>query len=273
MSMTPPQVFAAPFDAIAARYDETFTSSKIGQVQRAAVWNELAKTFSTGVRTLEIGCGTAEDASFLAELGVRVVACDSSLHMIDVASRKIAGRGLQTLVQARLLRAEEFSSLPSDEPFDGAFSNFGVLNCVVDLRKLALDLARLLKPGANVLFCWMGPHCLWEMAWYLAQGNREKAFRRLQRHGVAARVADGSSVRVHYPSVRQLVKTFAPEFRLKSVKGIGIAVPPSYAESWAQRHPRWLQFCEGADSYLAKCPGIRGLGDHVVVRLQREGGD
>lgn len=269
MSIIPPQVLAAPFDAVAAGYDETFTASKIGQAQRVAVWNELARTFGKGDRTLEIGCGTAEDACFLAELGVRVVACDSSSRMVDVAGLKIAGKGLQTLVQAKLLRAEEFASLPLGESFDGAFSNFGALNCVMDLRKLAVDLATLLKPGANVLFCWMNPYCLWEMAWYLAQGDRKKGFRRLDSHGVTAQIAGGTSLQVHYPSVKLLAKAFAPEFRLTSVKGIGIAVPPSYAESWIRRHPRLLRFCERADSYWAKCPGIRELGDHVLVRLQR----
>jgi ubiquinone/menaquinone biosynthesis C-methylase UbiE len=69
MSTAQPQVLAAPFDAVAARYDETFTFSRIGQAQRAAVWRELAKTFQAGDRTLEIGCGTGVDACFLAEIG------------------------------------------------------------------------------------------------------------------------------------------------------------------------------------------------------------
>jgi len=45
MAATQQQVFAAPFDAVALGYDEAFTSSKIGQAQRAAVWRELARTF------------------------------------------------------------------------------------------------------------------------------------------------------------------------------------------------------------------------------------
>lgn len=271
MSVIQQQVYPTPFDAVAVRYDETFTSSRIGQAQRAAVWSEAGKTFHPGERVLEIGCGTGVDACFLAERGVRVVACDSASQMIAVTTRRIRENGLQKLVQPRLLRAEDISSLPTDELFDGAFSNFGALNCVEDLRRLARDLARLLKPGTNALLCWMGPCCLWEMSWYLAQGNRDKAFRRLHQDGISARIADGAFVQVHYPSARALARAFAPEFRLKSVKGIGVAVPPSYLEPWAQRHPRWLQLCEQADSWMGRCPGIRALGDHLLVRLQREG--
>jgi hypothetical protein len=97
-----------------------------------------------------------------------------------------------------------------------------------------------------------------------------KAFRRLDRSGVTARIADGAFVRVNYPSVRSLARAFAPEFRLKSVKGIGVAVPPSYLEAQAQRHPHLLKLCEQTDLLLGRCPGVRALADHVLVRFQRE---
>ena len=53
----------APFDSIAARYDETFTHSRIGKAQRASVWHELDRAFPTGSRVLEVGCGTGYDTS------------------------------------------------------------------------------------------------------------------------------------------------------------------------------------------------------------------
>jgi ubiquinone/menaquinone biosynthesis C-methylase UbiE len=271
MSTTQTQVLSAPFDAVAARYDETFTSSKIGRAQRGAVWRELVKAFRPGDRTLEIGCGTGVDACFLAERGVKVLACDPSAQMIDVATRRVRQSGLQELVRTRALRAEDIARLPLDELFDGAFSNFGALNCVDDLRVVARGLARLLKPGATAVLCWMGPCCMWETIWYLAQRNRQQAFRRFKPEGVSARIADGAFIHVHYPSVKLLALAFAPEFRVKSVRGIGVAVPPSYLEFWARRHPHLLQLCEHFDSWLGRCPGIRSLGDHVLVRLQRQG--
>jgi ubiquinone/menaquinone biosynthesis C-methylase UbiE len=265
------QAGVAPFDAVALRYDEIFTTSKIGQAQRAAVWSELAKTFHRGDRVLEIGCGTGVDACFMAERGVKVLASDSSGQMIAVTTRRVFDCGQQDLVMPHMLRAEDISTLPSDELFDGAFSNFGALNCVEDLQKLSHDLGRLLRPGAIALLCWMGSCCLWEMAWYLAQGNTDTAFRRLRRSGVTARIADGAFVNVHYPSVSSLARVFAPEFQLQSVKGIGVAVPPSYLESKAQRHPRLLEICQRADLFMGRFPGIQNLADHVLLRFQRAG--
>jgi SAM-dependent methyltransferase len=260
----------APFDAVAVRYDETFTSSKIGQAQRVAVWRELAKTFRPGERVLEIGCGTGIDACFLAERGVQIVACDPSSEMIRVLRRRLEQTELRNLVETHVLGAEGITRLPAEELFDGAFSNFGAINCIKDLRKLANDLAGLLRPGATAVLCWMGPCCTWEQFWYLVHGSRDKAFRRFQRGGVRARIADGVFAHVRYPSVEFLARVFSPEFRLKSVRGIGIAVPPSYLEAWAQRHPGFFKMCRHADLWLGRCPGIRTLGDHVLVRLRRE---
>jgi len=269
MSATEPPAFPAPFDAVAVRYDETFTASKIGRAQRRTVWNELARAFCRGDRILEIGCGTGVDACFLAERGVRVLACDSSSEMIAVAARRIQESGHQNLVQPVLLRAEDIATLPAGDLFDGAFSNFGALNCVADLRRLVCDLARRLPPGRLALLCWMGSCCLWEIIWYLVHGNSAKAFRRWNRNGIPARIADGVFVPVYYPAVRLLARTFAPEFRLMSFKGIGVAVPPSYLEPWARRHPRWFHLFERADSCIGRGPGIRALADHVLLRFER----
>lgn len=271
MLMPHSQIAATPFDAVATRYDETFTTSDIGQAQRKAVWRELAKTFHRGQRVLDIGCGTGADACFLAERGVRVVACDPSSQMIHMLKRRLQQTGTGKFVQPRILGAEHVSYLQGAELFDGAVSNFGAINCVTNLRKLALDLGRLLQPGASALLCWMGPYCVWEQVWYLLHGRRDKAFRRLKSNGVSARVADGVFIPIRYPSVEFLTRTFAPEFRVREIRGIGVAVPPSYLEPCVRRHPRWLQMCAYADLWLARCPGIRLLGDHVLVRLQREG--
>jgi ubiquinone/menaquinone biosynthesis C-methylase UbiE len=268
MSATELPIDSAPFDAVAARYDDTFTASRIGCAQRTAVWEDLAKAFRPGFRLLEIGCGTAVDACFLAQRGVRVVACDASPEMIAVAKRKIREKGVESLVQPLVMRAEELCTLRG-ELFDGAFSNFGPLNCVENLADFGRDMARVLKPGASALLCWMNPFCLWEIAWYLSQGNKDKAFRRSRRDTVTARVADGAYVQLHYPSASVVARTFAPQFQVKSIKAIGLTVPPSYVEAWALRHSRLIQVCVLADKLVARCPVLRGLGDHVLVRFVR----
>lgn len=269
MSAVRPTLAPAPFDAVAARYDQAFTNSQIGQAQRKAVWHELLQAFRPGQNVLEIGCGTGVDACYLAENGVRVVACDASTEMINLTTRRIQERGLEKFVKPVIVRAEDISALPR-QGFDGAFSNFGALNCIEHLPRFACDLARLLQPGARGLLCWMGRYCLWEIIWYLAHANRQKAFRRLRRDQITASIGGGAFVSVHYPSIRSLRRTFAPEFKIKSIKGIGLTVPPSYLEPWAAEHPRFIRLGELADTWMGRCPGTRVLADHILVGFERE---
>src|SRR5579859_3492150 len=223
---------ACAFDAIAPRYDDIFTSSVIGRAQRAAVWADLVEAFHPGDRVLEIGCGTGVDACFVAEHGVRVLACDSSPQMIAVAEGRVREGGLQTLVKPIVLRAENIGDLAASHQFDGAFSNFGAVNCIEDMGSLANSLHALLKPRTKLLLCCLGPSCAWEIAWYLAHGKPGKAFRRWRKRN-RAQIENGVVFEVHYPSVRSLAQSFKPHFVLKAVKGVGMLVPPTYLEHWA----------------------------------------
>jgi ubiquinone/menaquinone biosynthesis C-methylase UbiE len=257
----------APFDAVAENYDQGFTFSKIGQAQRSAVWRELGQTFHAGDRVLEIGCGTGVDACFLAERGVKVVACDSSPAMIQVAARRVREKGINT-VDLRVLAAENLAEIRREAPFDGVFSNFGALNCVEDLISVSKDLRHLLKPGGTALMCFLGPACLWEVVWYLLKGKPRKAFRRWHSSSTAE-LTPGSRFQVCYYGIRSLEHAFAPSFRLRSWRGVGFMVPPSYVELFAKRFPGLLKLAEWADLALTRCPAIRAGSDHILVKFER----
>ncbi len=51
-------VAGAAFDRIASRYDELWTCSPVGRLQREAVWRRLDKLFNDGNTLLDLGCGT-----------------------------------------------------------------------------------------------------------------------------------------------------------------------------------------------------------------------
>ncbi len=149
-------------------------------------------------------------------------------------------------------------------PFDGAFSDFGGLNCVADLRGVALALARRLRPGAPVLLCVMGPLVPWEWAWYLGRGDLKKAFRRLRPGGVAWR-----GLTVRYPSISALQRAFAPGFRTLRVGAVGVLLPPTYIEEWTRRHPRLLAGLARWERRLEQMPPLPWLADHYLIELER----
>src|SRR5580698_10937145 len=204
----------AYWDLTAENYDRIFSETVIGRVQRAAVWRELDRNFQSGMRILELNCGTGVDAAHLAARGVRVVACDLSSKMIDAARRRLRATSLNGLVDFRVLATEEVDSLAGDAPFDGAFSNFSGLNCVQDISQAARNLARLLKPSARTLLCMVGRFSLWEMAWHLAKGKPAVALRSFKRKPTT-HISAQKAVLVHYPSVSHMRRMFAPEFRLR----------------------------------------------------------
>lgn len=151
--------YSAPFDALAEVYDELFTHSVIGRVQRDVVWKATDETFRPGQRILEINCATGTTAMHLGSRGVSVLACDVSPRMTAVALQRAREAQLRATPEFRILATEGIPELGPEGPFDGVLSNFGGLNCVEDLRAVARDLARLLRPGAPALLCFLGLCC------------------------------------------------------------------------------------------------------------------
>jgi ubiquinone/menaquinone biosynthesis C-methylase UbiE len=256
------------WDLTAENYDSIFSETVIGRVQRDAVWRELDKTFQPGMRILELNCGTGVDAVHLATRGVCVIACDLSSKMIDAARHRLGTTGVDALVDFRVLPTEKIDSLVGEAPFDGAFSNFSGLNCVQDISQAARNLARLLKPNAKTQLCLVGRFSLWEMAWHLAEGKPALALQSFKRKP-ATHISAQGAVLVHYPSVSDMRRMFAPEFRLRGWKGIGVAVPPSCLEPFARRFPGMVACLAKIDHYLSRAPIFRSMGDCVLLQFER----
>lgn len=270
------------FDRIAANYDDDFTASLIGRLQREAVWRHLDALFSTGDRILDLGCGTAADAIHLARRGLDVEAVDVSRRMIAEAQRKIAAEKLAARISTRVLAIEDLAAWdgsdgdtqdrPSDRAtFDGVLSNFGAMNCVQHLRPAALALSRLIRPDGHLVLALIGRFCLWETAFYGLQGRFAKAARRWRNGGRAAASLDGSAeFTVYYRPVREVVEAFRPAFRLERRSGIGIVVPPTYLESHARRVPNLMSLGTRIDRAISAWPACRAAADHTLLVFRRE---
>jgi SAM-dependent methyltransferase len=261
---------AAAFDAVAPAFDERFGAWLSVAAQRVAVRRELLRAFPAGARVLELGGGTGEDASWLADRGRSVLLTDASPAMVAIAGPKLAGRA--AAATAEVCPAEAMETLAAQREaagaprFDGAFSNFAALNCVSDLTPVARGLARLLNPGAPALLVLFGSFPPGEVVVELLKRNPRAAVRRLASGDVAARLG-GRHFTVRYHRPGEIERAFAPWFRLRRTRGIGVFVPPSAAEPWISRHPRLLGALEALDR-AAAAPLAR-LGDHVLFHLER----
>ena len=259
----------AAFDEIAGRYDRDWTATQIGALQRAAVWRSLDRLFRPGDRVLDLGCGTGADATHLAKRGVQVLATDISPRMVQATCERAEEQGLSEQISARTVGMEGLMHLDA-EPFDGAFSNFGALNCVSpgEMPSVARSLARSVRPGGRVALCVMGRFCLWETLAFLPRLQPRNAFRRLSGRAETS-LGAGHDFAVYYPAVAELRHAFEPEFRFEEVRGVGIFVPPSCLERFAKRFPRLLRFLALADRALESWPVFRAIGDHRLLILSR----
>ena len=255
------------FDSIAECYDDIFTETLVGRAQRNAVWNSLTEAFSPTDRVLELNCGTGEDGLFLARRGTSVVACDASPAMIAVARRRKSQEASQAKIQFEVLPSENILEMESRAPFDGAFSNFSGLNCVADIQPVARSLGKLVRPGGRVLICLSSRFCAWETLWFLSRMNVSKAFRRFSGRTIAS--LNGVCIPVWYPSIRRLRKAFSDWFQLRSIRAVGLFVPPSYVEPFIRRHESLISLFRSLDRALAGLPFLRCLGDHVLLDFER----
>lgn len=268
-----------PFDLLARDYDAVFSNSRLGRLLRVKVQRRLGAAFAPGEHVLELGCGTGEDAVWLAGRGVRVTAIDSSPEMLAVAREKAARQGVEDRIRFRQMDLGRFGSgQPGSELgagegcFDGCFSNFGALNCLTERASLAAALAARIRPAGRLLVVVMGPFCLLETVGHLSRGRLRAARRRLGPDR-RARLASSESVQVRYPSPRRLGREFAPGFRCLGSTAIGLLLPPTDFAAVVERWPRLFAAASAVEDRLAPLQPLSWLADHYLLTLERRRAD
>jgi SAM-dependent methyltransferase len=102
----------------------------------------------TGRRVVEVGCGAAAGARWLATQGAEVVALDLSGGMLRHA-RLAAER---TGVRVPLLQADATALPLASGSFDVAFTAFGAVPFVADSGQVMREVYRVLRPGGRWVF-------------------------------------------------------------------------------------------------------------------------
>jgi SAM-dependent methyltransferase len=257
---------SAAFDDIADRYDADSTDQYISRLIRERVWSWLAEMFQPGMHILEIGCGTGVDAVWLAQRGVHVTATDASPQMLDITQRKAEAAGVRDLVTTHLLDLNASASwdIPTH---DGAFSNYGAVNCIGNYHDLGAALSRIVHRGGRVGLAVMSPLCLWEILWHGLHGDLRTATRRLSGSSMA-HIGD-ISFPVYYPTPRRLIRELGDSFHLQHLRGLGVFLPPSDVYAALGKHPTATRRLSQLETLTANHFPFNYLADHFWLDLRR----
>jgi SAM-dependent methyltransferase len=256
------------FDAVAATYDGSNRRNRILAAMRSRVMAVVRRAIPAGSRLLDLGCGPGTDDVELATLGYQVTAIDWSPAMIEAARRAVRSAGVDRHVNLVDLGIHQLDRLDAP-PFDGALSNFGALNCVPDLAAAARLIASRLRPDGVLIASAIGRVCPWEIALYATRGDLKRAAIRFSREPVPVPL-DGRTIWTRYYSPREFCRAFtAAGFSVLSLRALGLAAPPPYLESFADRHPAIVERLHRIDDRIGALPVARSLGDHFLVLLRR----
>lgn len=257
----------APFDIVAPVYDQTFTHTVIGKLQRNIVYTHLTDCLNSNPanQILEINCGTGEDAIWLSEKGYQVTATDLSEQMISVARQKDPDRTI-TFRQADI---NALNSVFPDATFDVIFSDFGGLNCLseTELETFFLNSRQLLSDNGQLLLVIMPKHTVWEQAYFLAKGKWREIFRRKQQKVIVT--IDGETVPTYYYNPKDIQRMAQHHFTVTQIHPVGFFIPPSYLEPFLKDKKRLTTILEFLENKIRNIRFLSPYSDHYFIALKK----
>jgi ubiquinone/menaquinone biosynthesis C-methylase UbiE len=230
----------------------------------------LLSTFGSGSRLIELGCGTGDEAIFLAAHGCEVFAFDPSPRMVAIGSRKAAATRTEGTIHWFVGRSVDLArclgnSIPP-RGCDGAYASFS-LSYERDLPSVSEALAPWIHPGGRFAVAAMNRVCGAELAGAFLSGHPRLAGRRLAKqtlHKV------GEYATPIFPrTMREIVEAFREHFALEDGQALPAILPPAYSNRTLGRWPAVLQILARIDSYAAHLPVVRSLGDHNLLLFRR----
>lgn len=258
------------FDQLAAEYDRLVLTNPLDLYLRSVAGAVLGRIFPPGAHILEIGCGTGIETLPLARRGVRIAAIDISGEMLARLSEKAAGEGLSSMIEPRKMDAKGIDAYLREGragTFDGAFSDFGALNCEPDLGRIPEILHRLLRPGGSLVLGIWNRYCASEALLALASGNPRRALARLQ---VPVRVGHSRfGIPVYARGPSEFLEPFRPFFETVERIGLPVFLPPYDFGGPLPEYPELFDLLSRLDTRLADKFPFNRLGDHFLVELRR----
>ncbi len=258
---------SALFDSVAEKYDENFTNTEIGKLQRARVWNYLNSILPNhSLNILELNCGTGEDAIWFAKKGHKVWATDISKKMVEIARFKVEQLNLSDKITVGQLDINEIDRASFPNRFDLVFSNFGGLNCLTEneLTVLSQRLKNLLTSTGRFVAVVMPAFCITESLYFLSKFKFKEIFRRKKMQAVNF---DNNLVNTYYYHPKIFCGYFINDFNFNKAVGVGLTIPPSYLNNYFRTKLNTLKFLNRLEGSIGNSFFSASISDHYLIDL------
>jgi len=187
----------------------------------------------------------------LFHAGDRVLDLDGG----SAAAARLAARGVRvaSLDPARV----------STGTFDGAFATSAPPDGA-ELIALGPALAAALRPGAALLLTLLGP---WPLPALLRRTLTGAGERRRGQDPQTRRVARPPA----HPTLGEARRALGPSFEWTDAYALGVLLPDAAREAWVRDHPQGFALLAMMERAVRRWPGVRQLGDRVVLEGRRTG--
>lgn len=254
------------FSKQAPVFDQLNAENKLSEYLRSVYRKELLIQLKPQSKILELNCGTGLDALFLAAQGHSILATDNAPGMLEQLDKKLVKTPLQNKVTTKQLSFHDIDTL-QPKSFDHIISNFGGLNCSSDLQDVLKKMAPLLNANGKVTLMIMPKICPWELIMSL-KGDFKTAFRRFKKNTPAH--IEGTYFSCYYYNPSYVIKALEKEFKLLSLRGVFITVPPEFYQNFVERYPKLFAFLRKIDSVIGRFFPFNYCCDHFMITLQKK---
>ena len=265
--MEKPSDKIAQFNSSASSYDDEFTFSTIGKLQRERVyyWLNIIGFFSSSKKVFEINCGTGYDAEQFYQHGHQVLATDVSESMIAYAKGKRSKR-----IEFKIQSFQEVAISSEVSNYNVLFSNFGGLNCINkgELINFFNKIASNQNQGQQLICVLMSKECWIESVYFFFKGEFSKMNRRNTNNGIGVTVKE-EKVTTYYYLPEEVETILKPNYKIKLVKPIAVFLPPSYMEPFFKRNKIALQLLNKLEQIFGRFTYLANKADHYIIVAEK----